>query len=122
MQGRQEISPKIYYQVSLNDLVPQDNFYRKLSQELDLNYLYKSTAQYYGREGQESIDPVVFFKILLVGYLNNISSDLKLISFCSDSLAIRLFLKYDIDEVLPWHSTISRTRQLYGEQVFLELF
>ena len=122
MQGRQEILPKIYYQVSLNDLVPQDNFYRKLNQELDLNYLYKSTAQYYGREGQESIDPVVFFKILLVGYLNNINSDRKLISFCSDSLAIRLFLKYDIDEVLPWHSTISRTRQLYGESVFLELF
>jgi transposase len=122
MQGRQEISPKIYYQFSLNDLVPQDNFYRKLNQELDLNYLYKSTAQYYGREGQESIDPVVFFKILLVGYLNNINSDRKLISFCSDSLAIRLFLKYDIDEVLPLHSTISRTRQLYGESVFLELF
>lgn len=46
MQGRQEISPKIFYQVSL-----QDNFYRKLSQELDLNYLYKATAQCYGREG-----------------------------------------------------------------------
>jgi hypothetical protein len=45
-----------------------------------------------------------------------------LIEYCSDSLAIRLFLKYDIDEPLPWHSTISRTRQLYGEEVFLSLF
>ena len=35
---------------------------------------------------------------------------------------IRLFIKYDIDEPLPWHSTISRTRQLYGEEVFLSLF
>jgi IS5 family transposase len=33
-----------------------------------------------------------------------------------------LFLGYDIDQALPWHSTISRTRQLYGEEVFLELF
>jgi IS5 family transposase len=33
-----------------------------------------------------------------------------------------LFLRYDIDQALPWHSTISRTRQLYGEEVFLELF
>jgi IS5 family transposase len=64
----------------------------------------------------------VFFKICLVGYLNNINSDRKLIEYCSDSLAIRLFLKYDIDESLPWHSTISRTRQLYGEEVFLDLF
>jgi hypothetical protein len=37
-------------------------------------------------------------------------------------LAVRLFIKYDIDEPLPWHSTISRTRQLYGEEVFLSLF
>ncbi|NHN25403.1 hypothetical protein FIA58_006920 [Flavobacterium jejuense] len=31
-------------------------------------------------------------------------------------------MRYDIDEVLPWHSAISRTRQLYGEEVFMELF
>src|SRR5678816_4624772 len=73
-------------------------------------------------EGQESIDPVVFFKICMVGYINNIASDRKLIEFCADSLAIRLFLGYDIDESLPWHSTISRTRQLYGEEVFKQLF
>lgn len=122
MQGRQELSPKLYYHVCLYDLVPEGNFYRELSQKLNLNYLYKATTKYYGREGQESIDPIVFFKILLVGYLNNINSDRKLIEFCSDSLAIRLFLKFDIDEALPWHSTISRTRQLYGEDLFLSLF
>lgn len=122
MQGRQEIQPKMYYQVSINDLVPADNFYRKLSESLDLRYLYKTTALYYGREGQESIDPVVFFKILLVGYLNNINSDRKLMEYCSNCLDVRLFLKYDIDQALPWHSTISRTRQLFGEEVFMQLF
>jgi hypothetical protein len=44
MQGRQEIQPKMFYQVTLDDLVPADNFYRKLGQELDLAYLYKATA------------------------------------------------------------------------------
>jgi transposase len=122
MQGRQEIHPKLYYQVSLDQLVSENNFYRNLSQILDLSFLYKATTDYYGREGQASIDPVVFFKILLVGYLNNINSDRRLIEFCSDSLGIRLFLKYDLDEALPWHSTISRTRQLYSEELFLELF
>ena len=33
-----------------------------------------------------------------------------------------LFIGYDIDEPLPWHSTLSRTRQLYGEELFKELF
>ena len=122
MQGKKDCIPKMMYQVSLNDLVPQNNYYRIIDKQLDLKFLYEATKPYYGTEGQESIDPVVFFKICLVGYLNNINSDRKLIEYCSDSLAIRLFLKYDIDEALPWHSTISRTRQLYGEEIFLMLF
>jgi len=122
MQGRQQIQPKLFYQVSLEDLVPNDNYYRRLSSCLDLAFLYKATAHFYGTEGQESIDPTVFFKMLLVGYLNNINSDRKLIAFCSNCLDVRLFLNYDLDESLPWHSTVSRTRQLYGEEVFLQLF
>lgn len=122
MQGRKELIPKMMYQVHLDDLVPKDNFYRKLDAELNLRFLYKATAPYYGSEGQESIDPVVFFKICLVGYLNNLNSDRKLIEYCGNCLDIRLFIRYDIDEPMPWQSTISRTRQLYGENVFLELF
>jgi transposase len=122
MQGRKTLHQKMLYNVSLTDLVSEDNFYRKLDKTLDFNFLYKRTAQYYGSEGQESIDPVVFFKIILIGYLNNINSDRKMIEYCSNCLDIRLFIRYDIDENLPWHSTISRTRQLYGEEVFLELF
>jgi transposase len=122
MQGRKEIQPKMMYHVTLDSLVAQDNFYRRLNSELDLSFLYKETARYYGSEGQESIDPVVFFKICLVGYLNNITSDRKLIEACANRLDIRLYIKYDLDEALPWHSTISRTRQLYGEEVFLCLF
>jgi len=122
MQGRKHIQPKMMYQVSLDSLVSKDNFYRQVNAALDLSFIYKETSIYYGSEGQESIDPVVFFKICLVGYLNNINSDRRLIEFCANRLDVRLYLQYDIDEVLPWHSTISRTRQLYGEEVFLLLF
>jgi len=112
MQGRKDIQPKMMYQVNINDLIGEDNFYRQLSTTLDLHFLYKATAKYYGSEGQDSIDLVVFFKICLVGYLNNINSDRRLIAFCSNCLDVRLYIKYNIDEPLPWHSTISRTRQL----------
>ena len=122
MQGKKTYTPKLIYQVHLDNLVPRDNFYRKLDEALDMNFLYKETGPYYGMEGQESIDPVVFFKICLVGYINNINSDRRLIEYCSNCLDVRLFMRYDIDESLPWHSTISRTRQLYGEEVFLSLF
>ena len=122
MQGRKTFEPKIFYELSLEGLVPQDDFYRKISQEVPFSFLYKSTSHYYGRCGQDSIDPVVFFKILLVGYLNNLSSDRELIRHCSNALNVRLFLGYDLDEKLPWHSTISRTRALLGEELFLQLF
>lgn len=122
MQGTKQIQPKLLYAITLEQLVPHDNFYRRLKKELQLEWLYKATSKYYGSEGHESIDPVVFFKICLVGYINNINSDRRLVEFCSDSLGIRFFLGYDIDEALPWHSTISRTRQLYGEEVFKQLF
>jgi len=122
MQGRKDFTPKMLYQVHLDSLVPTDNFYRQLDATIDLHFIYKETKKYYGTEGQESIDPIVFFKIMLVGYLNNINSDRALLRYCANCLDVRLFLRYDIDEQLPWFSTISRTRQLYGEDVFLSLF
>lgn len=122
MQGKKEFTPQLYYELSLDSMVPANNFYRIVRRELDLSFLYRATRSYYGREGQQSIDPVVFFKILLVGYLNNINSDRALLRFCSNCLDVRWFLGYDLNEELPWHSTISRTRQLLGEEVFLSLF
>ena len=122
MQGKKDFTPQLFISVNLLDLVPADNFYRRLQSQLDLQFIYKATQKYYGKEGHGSIDPVVFFKILLIGYLNNIPSDRHLIAYCSDSLSIRLFLGYDVHEPLPWHSTISRTRGLYGEEIFLDLF
>ena len=58
MQGKKAISPKMMFQIHLDDLVPKENFYRKLSDALDLRFLYKETEKHYGKEGQESIDPV----------------------------------------------------------------
>ncbi|MFL0118311.1 transposase [Tenacibaculum maritimum] len=60
--------------------------------------MYSSTKKYYGTSGQKSIDPVVFFKLCLVGYLENIISDRKLISHCSMRLDILYFIGYDVDE------------------------
>ena len=122
MQGKKIITPQLFYHQSLDEMVPEDNFYRKVNENLSLGFLYKATRSYYGSCGQDSIDPVVFFKILMVGYLNNINSDRALMRFCSNCLDVRLFLGYDINESLPFHSTISRTRALFGEELFLELF
>lgn len=122
MQGIKYYQEKLFNDFRLSERVPETNFYRQLKEILDLNFLYQKTNAYYGASGQKSIDPIVFFKLCLVGYLENIISDRKLIDHCSMRLDILYFLNYDIDEVLPWHSTISRTRQLFPESLFEELF
>ncbi len=122
MQGRKTFEEKLFTNFQLSDRVPEDNFYRKLKDTLDLQFIYKLTARYYGTEGQESIDPVVFFKLMLIGYFENLASDRRIISTASLRLDILYFIGYNLDEPLPWHSTLSRTRQLFGEEVFKELF
>ena len=122
MQGKKEYQEKLFAHFQLSERIPTENFYRRLKSVLHLEFLYPLTNPYYGSSGQKSIDPIVFFKLCLVGYLENIISDRDLIQHSSMRLDILYFLGYDIDESLPWHSTISRTRQLYPEAVFEAVF
>jgi len=122
MQGKKQYQEKLFINFQLSDRVPEDNFYRRLKGFVDFSFLYKKTAKYYGREGQQSIDPVVFMKLILVGYLENLNSDRRIINTAKMRLDILYFIGYDLDEELPWHSTLSRTRQLYGQEVFTAIF
>ncbi|WIH96703.1 transposase [Empedobacter falsenii] len=63
MQGRKEFTPQLFYELSLERLVPPDNFYRRVNQALDLHFLYKSTQKYYGTQGQESIYKPLYDKM-----------------------------------------------------------
>ena len=122
MQGKKQYQEKLFINFQLSDRVPEDNFYRRLITIMDFSFLYNETAKYYGTEGQKSIDPVVFMKLMLVGYLENLNSDRRIINTVRLRLDILYFLGYDLDEELPWHSTLSRTRQLYGQEVFTAIF
>jgi transposase len=59
---------------------------------------------------------------MLVSRLKNLVSDRRLLEHCSLRLDILYFLGYEVDEDLPWHSTVSRTRQRYPAAVFEHLF
>ena len=122
MQGRKNYTEKLFLSFQLSDRIPKENLYRRLRETLDLSFLYKDTKELYGKTGNPSIDPVVFFKLLITGYLENITSDRKLVEHCRMRMDVLYFLGYDIDEDLPWHSTISRTRQLYPASLFGALF
>jgi transposase len=122
MQGRKEYTEKQITCFQLSSCVPKHNFYRQLKETLDLTFIYEATKKLYGHTGNPSIDPVVFFKFMLIGCLENITSDRKLVEHCSLRMDMLYFLGYNIDEPLPWHSTLSRTRQLYPEALFEAVF
>ena len=91
MQGNKTDDQKLFYQFSLGSRIPEGNFYRRLKSTLDLAFLKKKAAPLYGSCGQQSIDSAVFFKIVLVGYLENITSDRQLVDFCSMRMDISVF-------------------------------
>ena len=89
---------------------------------VDWSFLYNATQGLYRHTGQPSLDPVGFFKLVLVGRLKNLVSDRRLVAHCALRLDILLFLGYEVDEELLRHSTVSRTRQLFPAAVFERLF
>ncbi|MDP5099520.1 MAG: hypothetical protein NWQ27_05970 [Crocinitomicaceae bacterium] len=71
MQGKKDYQEKLFANFQLSQRVPEHNFYRRLSEVLDLRFLYKLTKSYYGDSGQKSIDPVVFYIKFPPSFLRN---------------------------------------------------
>jgi transposase len=108
--------------VSLEALVPTNNFYRHLEAALDLSFVRKWVTAHYAERGRPSIDPVVFFKLQLIMFFESVRSERTLIETASLNLAHRWYLGYALDEDLPDHSSLTRIRQRLGIDLFQRFF
>src|SRR5256884_357116 len=108
--------------VSLEELVPPDNFYRHLERTLDLSFVRQFVQESYAYKGRPSVDPIVFFKLQLVMFFEGIRSERQLMRHTADRLSIRWYLGYDLNEPLPDHSSLTRIRERYGVEVFRRFF
>ncbi len=122
MMGLKERAFAPLVAVSLEELVPQDHFYRHLQKVLDLSFVHDLVRECYAAGGRPSIDPVVFFKLQLVMFFEDIRSERLLMRQVADRLSVRWYVGYDLDEPLPDHSTLSKIRQRYGLEVFRRFF
>ncbi|MFQ5875329.1 MAG: transposase [Dehalococcoidia bacterium] len=122
MQGQHQPQPKLFYHVTLEELVPQDDFYRILGRAVDLSFVRRRTADLYSYTGRPSVDPEVIIKLLLIAYLEGTTSERQLMRQVQVNLAYRRYIGYDLDEAIPDHSAISRNRSLFGKELFQELF
>jgi transposase len=108
--------------ISLEELVPKDNFYRRLQERLDLSFVRELVEDLYATSGRPSIDPEVFFRLQLVMFHEGIRSERELMRIVSDRLSARWYVGYDLFEDLPDHSSLTRIRDRFGLSVFHEFF
>lgn len=122
MQGSKSCESRLFYQVSLESLVPQDHILRRLARVVELGWVRTATAEHYSNTGKPSIDPVVIAKMMIVGFLYNINSERQLMREIQVNLAYRWYLSYDLDEDIPNHSVLSKARRRLGHDFFERLF
>lgn len=67
--------------------------------------------------GRPGIDPVVYLKMVMVGFFEDLPSERAIAARCADSLSIRAFLKYELNEKTPEHSSFTVIRQRLGLEI-----
>lgn len=77
---------------------------------------------YHDTMGRPGLEPGKYFRLLLVGYFEGIDSERGIAWRCADSLSVRSFVGYGIDQASTDHSTISRTRRLIDLETHQQVF
>jgi transposase len=116
--------------IATSDVVetPANAFYDRLNQILDEHKfdakVERLCHKFYKKSpyGRPSMTPGVYFRSLLIGYFEGLDSERGIAWRTSDSLSLRKFLGYALDEATPDHSTISRTRRLYWLETHKAIF
>src|SRR5713226_429737 len=102
-------------------------FYQRLNQVLDRHdfdlFVEGQCAGFYASTiGRPSLTPGTYFRLLLIGYFEGIDAERGIAWRTADSLGLRQFLGFGLDERTPDHSTISRTRRLIDVDTHRKVF
>ncbi|WP_373419488.1 IS1182 family transposase [Salirhabdus sp. Marseille-P4669] len=111
--------------VCLEDLVPQDHLLRKVDKYIDFSFIIDKVKPYYSEDnGRPSLDPLVLFKMMFIGYFFGIRSERQLEKEIQTNVAYRWFLGLKLSDSVPHHSTISwnRRKRFKDTNIFQEIF
>jgi transposase len=122
MMGTKSFQEKMFYNFRLSERIPEDHFLRKVNKIMDISFVRTLVSDKYSHTGQPSIDPEVLFKMMLIGYFYGITSERRLAEDISMNMGYMWFIGYDLDELTPNHSVLSKARSRYGKEVFEQFF
>ena len=97
MMGQKTFTPKRVYQFDWERRIPPDHLLWRVSEVVDFSFVRRLTARYYSHTGKPGIDPVVLFKMALLGYLYGITSERRLAEELRLNLAFMWFVSSDVD-------------------------
>jgi transposase len=99
MMGRLEGgTEKLFYEFSLEDVVPSDHLLRKIDRFLDFDGLRVHLRPYYSDIGRPSVDPELMVRMLIVGYCFGIRSERRLCEEVHLNLAYRWFCRLGLED------------------------
>jgi transposase len=110
MMGRVQEQRRLFYRFQLDDHFPDDHFLRRVDQFLDFKPLRAELAPLYSHTGRPSIDPEPMIRMLLIGYLNGIRSEIRLCEDVHLNLAYRWFCRLGLEGQVPDRSTFPKNR------------
>ena len=95
MMGQQERTESLFHYFRLEDQIPKDHLLRLIDEHVDLSFVRERLKTFYSSTGRPSIDPEVLLRLLLVGYLDGITSERRLLEEVQMHLAYRWFTRLD---------------------------
>lgn len=111
MMGPQQVSQgQLFYEFSLETMVPPDHLLRAMDRFVDLSCVRPLLAPTYSSTGRPSVDPELMIRMLLVSYCYGIRSERRLCEEVGLNLAYRWFCRLDLTDAVPDHSTFSKNR------------
>lgn len=118
MMGRKSTQTNLSYGLTLDRLVPQNHYVRSLDAAMDFEFIRPLVRRKYSHLGQPSVDPVVLFKLVVLGYWEGIRSERHMCRMAEVNVAWRWFLNYDFEEKFFDHSVLTEFRKRVGERFF----
>ena len=110
--------------VFIEDLVPQNHLIRKVDKYVDFSFIGEKVRSYYSEDTGRPTDPIMLFKMMIIGYFYGIRSESQLEREIQTKVAYRWFLGLKLNDPVPHHSTISwnRRTRFKDTNIFQELF
>jgi transposase-like protein DUF772 len=98
MMGHHSRSESLFYYFRLEDQVPENHLLRLIDGRIDLDFIRAKLKESYSDTGRPAVEPELLPRMLLIGYLNGVTSERRLVEELRMHLVWRWFAGLGFDQ------------------------